>query len=47
MSNLAYLFAAFAAIWLVLFGYVLVLTGRTKRLQRELDQLRASLPKKP
>jgi CcmD family protein len=47
MSNLGYLFAAFAAIWAVLFGYVLVLTGRTKRLQRELDDLKASLPGKP
>jgi len=43
MENLGYLFAAFALIWVVVFGYVLVLQRRQRRLQREIDSLRESI----
>ena len=39
MDNLGYLFAAFAVIWAVVFGYVLVLMNRQKKLKREIDKL--------
>lgn len=44
MDNLEFLFAAFAIIWAVLFGYVLVLDGRFRKLQRELAQMKAAPP---
>ena len=40
MENLGYLFAAFAVVWVVLFGYVLILIQRQKKLQREIDLLK-------
>ncbi len=33
MENAGYLFAAFAIIWVVLFGYILVLSRRQKKLR--------------
>jgi CcmD family protein len=38
--NLGYLFAAFAVVWVVLFGYVIVLLNRQKKLRREIDALK-------
>ena len=43
MENVGYLFAAFTAIWAVLFGYVLLLLNRQGRIRREIDSLKAAL----
>ena len=43
MENLGFLFAAFAAIWAVLFGYLLFLQRKQGRLQKELDLLKKSV----
>ena len=43
MENASYLLAAFAVVWAVVFGYVLLLLKRQKRLQRELDLLKGRL----
>ncbi len=43
MENAGYLLAAFAIVWAVVFGYVLILLSRQKRLQREIDSLKRSL----
>lgn len=45
MENAGYLLAAFAIVWAVVFGYVLILLNRQKRLQREIDSLKRSLEK--
>lgn len=42
-ANFPYLFAAFAVVWVVLFGYVLVLVTRQKKLQREIDALKEEM----
>ena len=39
MDNLGYLFAAFAVIWVMIFGYILVLMNRQKKLKREIEKL--------
>ena len=39
MENLSYLFAAYTAIWIVLFAYVARLHRREKSLRQELEQL--------
>jgi CcmD family protein len=41
MENSGYLFAAFAVIWAVVFGYILVLMNRQKKLKREIEKLEA------
>ncbi len=46
MENAGYLFAAFGAIWASVFIYVLVLSNRQRRLQREIDSLKAMLNEK-
>lgn len=35
-----FLFIAYAVIWLLLFGYVMSISGKQKRLDQELDALR-------
>ncbi len=40
MENAGYIFAAFAIIWAAVFGYVLVLFNRQRRLRREIDALK-------
>jgi len=40
MDNLDYLFAAYAVVWAVLFGYVFFIHRRHCKLQRELDSLK-------
>lgn len=40
MENAGYLFAAFAVIWAVVFGYVLSLFIRQKGLHREIESLK-------
>jgi len=40
MENAGYLFAAFAIVWAVVFGYILLLFNRQRRLRREVDSLK-------
>jgi CcmD family protein len=40
MENTGYLFAAFVIAWLLFFGYLFLLSGRQKKLQREIDSLK-------
>ncbi len=40
MENAGYLLAAFAIIWALVFGYVLLLFNRQRRLRREINSLR-------
>jgi CcmD family protein len=42
-ENISYLFAAFAIVWVMLFGYIFTLSQRQKRLRREIDSLKESL----
>ena len=43
MDNLGYLFAAFAVIWAVVFGYILILMNRQKKLKREIEKLETDI----
>ena len=43
MENLSYLFAAYTAIWILVFAYLVRLQRREKTLRQELDQLRQRL----
>jgi CcmD family protein len=45
MENLGYLLAAYAVIWAVVFGYVLFMQRKQRRLQRQIDLLRESVEK--
>ena len=46
MENLSYLLTAFAIVWAVIFGYVLSLLQKQRRLRRELDLLKEALTEK-
>ncbi|MCL5263733.1 MAG: CcmD family protein [Chloroflexi bacterium] len=39
-ENLVYVFAAYAVIWLLSFGYLHTIASRQKRLQREMEALK-------
>ncbi|HSV07187.1 MAG TPA: CcmD family protein [Candidatus Binatus sp.] len=43
MTHFPYLFAAYAAVWLGLFGYLLRLGRRSRELEEELRDLRRQL----
>ncbi len=45
MENLGYLFAAYTAIWAVVFVYILFMQRKQRRLQRQIDMLQDSLDK--
>jgi len=45
MENLGYLLAAYTLIWAVVFGYVLFMQRKQRRLQRQIDVLQKSLDK--
>lgn len=45
MQNAGYLFAAYTAVWVVFFGYVLTLLNRQKGLRRDIDTLKQALKK--
>ncbi len=45
MENAGYLFAAFTLIWALVFGYVLVLFNRQRRMRREIDLLKEAFKK--
>jgi CcmD family protein len=46
MRNLNFLFAAYTAVWVVLFLYVLMLSRRNRALKKEIDELRALLQRR-
>ncbi len=46
MENAGYLFAAYTVIWAVVFGYVLSLFYKQRRLRQEIDALREILKEK-
>ena len=43
MTNLSYLFAAYTAVWVALFVYVLRLARRSRELEEEIRELRRLL----
>jgi CcmD family protein len=43
VTNLNFLFAAYSAVWVLLFGYVLVLSRRNRTLEKEIEDLRELL----
>ena len=45
--NFPYLLGAFAVVWVVLFGYVLVLVNRQKKLKQEIETLKEAMQEKP
>ena len=46
MDNLHFLFAAFAAVWIVLFLYLMRLSRRTAEVGRQLAELESKLAEK-
>ena len=45
MENLGYLLAAYTVIWAVVFGYVIFMQRKQRKLQRQIDRLQESLEK--
>jgi CcmD family protein len=43
MANLTFLFAAYTAVWALLFLYILVLSRRSRSLEKEIEELRELL----
>jgi CcmD family protein len=43
MENLNFLFAAYTAVWALLFVYVVTLSRRNRTLEREIEELRQLL----
>lgn len=46
MANLNFLFAAYTAVWVLLFFYVLVLSRRNRALEKEIEELRDLLQRR-
>ncbi len=46
IENAGYLFAAFSIVWAVVFGYVLLLFNRQRRLRREINSLKEAFKEK-
>ena len=46
MENAGYLFAAYGIVWVVVFGYVVFLLNRQKRLRQEISSLKEALKPK-
>ncbi len=42
MENAAYLLSAFAVIWAVIFGYIVFMQRKQRKLERELEVLKKS-----
>jgi len=40
MKGLNYLFAAYTAVWVAIFAYLLAIGRRARRLEREVEELR-------
>lgn len=45
MARLEYLFAAYTAIWILMYLYIRVLARRNQRLEKELTEIKALLDK--
>ena len=45
MENLGYLLAAYTVIWAVVFGYILFMQRKQRRLQRQIDMWQESVDK--
>jgi CcmD family protein len=45
MENMGYLLAAYIVIWAVVFGYILFMQQKQRRLQRQIALLQESLDK--
>jgi CcmD family protein len=45
MENIGYLLAAYTVIWAVVFGYILMMQRKQRRLQRQVTLLQESLDK--
>jgi CcmD family protein len=46
MTNLNFLFAAYTAVWVLLFLYILTLSRRNRSLDKEVEELRELLRRK-
>jgi len=46
MENIGYLFAAYTVIWAVVFGYVLFMQWKQRRLQRQIGLLQEAIDTK-
>jgi CcmD family protein len=46
VANLNFLFAAYTAIWVLLFLYILLLSRRNRTLQKEIEELRELLQRR-
>lgn len=46
MENAAYMLTAYAIVWAVTFGYILLLLNRQRNLRREIESLKESLKEK-
>ena len=46
MENTGFLLAAFSIVWAVVFGYILLMVNRQRKLRTEIDSLKAMLKEK-
>jgi len=46
MTNLNFLFAAYAAVWVLLFFYIVSLSRRNRSLDKEIEELRELLQRR-
>ncbi len=46
MENASFIFAAYSIVWVVVFGYVLLLLNRQGRLQQDINSLKEALKEK-
>lgn len=46
MTNLGFLFAAYTAVWVLLFLYVVMLSRRNRALGKEIEELRQLLQRR-
>jgi CcmD family protein len=47
IHNVAFLFSAYTAIWVIVFGYVVWLARRTQKLRAEIAELKKSIQSEP
>jgi CcmD family protein len=47
MDNLSFLFGAYTAVWVLLFVYIYFLSRRNRSLEKEIEELRALLERRP
>jgi CcmD family protein len=46
MTNLGFLFAAYTAVWVLLFLYIVMLSRRHRALEKEIEELRQLLQRR-